>query len=83
MMARPKKDSEAINVRLERELIQQLDNFRRGQPDLPGRPEGIRRLLLIGLRHAPTLPPATTRTPARKRPAARMDMRQPARMGAA
>ena len=68
-MARPRKDSEAINVRLERVLLQQLDDFRRGQPDLPNRAEGIRRLMQIGVQHAPTLPPAAQPVPRRKRPA--------------
>ncbi len=42
---RPEIDSEAVNVRLTRDLIEHLDNFRRHQPDLPGRPEAIRRIL--------------------------------------
>ena len=31
------------------ELLETLDNWRRDQPDLPGRPEAIRRLIEIGL----------------------------------
>jgi len=46
---RPKVDSEAINVRMERPLIEGLDNWRREQADLPSRPEAIRRLVEKGL----------------------------------
>ncbi|WGR54780.1 ribbon-helix-helix protein, CopG family [Paracoccus versutus] len=43
---RPPVDSEAINLRLPRELIEALDNRRRLEPDLPTRPEMIRRALV-------------------------------------
>jgi metal-responsive CopG/Arc/MetJ family transcriptional regulator len=43
---RPHVDSEAINLRLPRELIEAIDNRRRGEPDLPTRPEMIRRALI-------------------------------------
>src|SRR5205085_2286368 len=36
-------------VRLPPELIKALDQWRRDQPDLPGRPEAIRRLIETGL----------------------------------
>lgn len=42
---RPEVDSEAVNVRLARQLLISLDNARRDMPDLPGRPEAIRRIL--------------------------------------
>jgi hypothetical protein len=42
---RPPVDTEAINVRLASAWIAKLDNWRRGQSDLPGRPEAIRRLI--------------------------------------
>ncbi|WEJ78480.1 ribbon-helix-helix protein, CopG family [Paracoccus versutus] len=45
-MAPPKKDTEAINLRLPRELIEAIDNRRRDEPDLPTRPEMIRRALV-------------------------------------
>ncbi len=32
------------------DALQNLDNWRRGQSDLPGRPEAIRRLVEIGLK---------------------------------
>lgn len=44
-MAPPKKDTEALTVRLSRAMIQALDNRRREEADLPTRPEMIRRLL--------------------------------------
>jgi hypothetical protein len=37
-------------VRLPPELLETLDNWRRDQPDLPGRPEAIRRLIEAGLK---------------------------------
>ncbi|BAQ70441.1 hypothetical protein NHU_03301 [Rhodovulum sulfidophilum] len=45
-MAPPKKDTEALTVRLSRELIDAIDDRRRVEPDLPTRPEMIRRALL-------------------------------------
>jgi hypothetical protein len=49
---RPSVDSEAVNVRMERPQISQLDDWRRRQPDLPTRPEAIRRLIELGLEAA-------------------------------
>lgn len=46
---RPPVDSEAVNVRMALDALQNLDDWRRKQPDLPGRPEAIRRLVEIGL----------------------------------
>ncbi|WP_145111524.1 ribbon-helix-helix protein, CopG family [Cereibacter sediminicola] len=45
-MAPPKKDTEALTLRLPRELIAALDDRRRIEPDLPTRPEMIRRALV-------------------------------------
>lgn len=45
-VAPPKKDTEAINLRLPRELIEALDDRRRIEADLPTRPEMIRRALV-------------------------------------
>lgn len=42
---RPKTGSIPIVVRLEPADVKALDDFRRGEPDLPTRPEGVRRLL--------------------------------------
>lgn len=44
-MGRPPVDTEAINLRLPRAMIDAIDDMRREQPDLPTRPEMIRRLL--------------------------------------
>ena len=38
-------DGEPVNVRYPTSALQQLDNWRRKQDDLPGRPEAIRRLV--------------------------------------
>jgi metal-responsive CopG/Arc/MetJ family transcriptional regulator len=38
-----------ISVRVETNLLKRLDNWRREQDDLPGRPEAIRRLLEIAI----------------------------------
>jgi hypothetical protein len=46
---RPSVDSEAVNVRMERPQLKLLDDWRRGQTDLPTRPEAIRRLIELGL----------------------------------
>ena len=45
-MAPPKKDTEALTLRLPRELIEALDDRRRIEADLPTRPEMIRRALV-------------------------------------
>ncbi|WP_198528133.1 hypothetical protein [Tritonibacter mobilis] len=45
-MAPPKKDTEALTLRLPRELIDMIDDRRRAEPDLPTRPEMIRRALV-------------------------------------
>ncbi len=48
-MAPPKKDTEALTLRLSREMIDAIDDRRRVEPDLPTRPEMIRRLLAEAL----------------------------------
>lgn len=50
---RPPVDTDAVTVRLRREVIAQIDDWRRGQDDLPTRPEAIRRLTAFGLTLAP------------------------------
>ena len=47
-IGRPSVDSEAVNVRLLRDLVVRLDDWRREQRDLPGRAEAIRRLKELG-----------------------------------
>ncbi|SOH95697.1 Ribbon-helix-helix protein, copG family [Monaibacterium marinum] len=44
-MAPPKKNTEALTVRLERDLIGLIDEARRREGDIPTRPEMIRRIL--------------------------------------
>lgn len=46
-LGRPTKETEAVNVRLELDVIQQLDDARRTEPDLPSRPEMIRRIMKL------------------------------------
>ncbi|WP_338092682.1 ribbon-helix-helix domain-containing protein [Leisingera aquaemixtae] len=45
-MAPPKKDTTALTLRLPRELIDAIDERRRLEPDVPTRPEMIRRALI-------------------------------------
>jgi metal-responsive CopG/Arc/MetJ family transcriptional regulator len=42
---RPKETGTLVGVRLQDHLLITLDNYRREQPDLPNRPEAIRRIL--------------------------------------
>jgi len=42
---RPKTDTEAITLRLPRAMIDAIDELRRHEPDIPTRPEMIRRIL--------------------------------------
>lgn len=44
-MAPPKKNTEPLTLRLSREIIEAIDDRRRAEPDLPTRPEMIRRAL--------------------------------------
>ena len=44
-MAPPKKYTEATTLRLPREMIAALDDLRRQEPEIPSRPEMIRRIL--------------------------------------
>ena len=45
-MGRPPVDTEAVTVRLPRELIAVLDDARRTDPEMPTRQEIIRRVLM-------------------------------------
>lgn len=47
---RPPVESEAVNVRLAVPALKDIDDWRREQDDLPGRPEAIRRLVELGLK---------------------------------
>lgn len=42
---RPPVDSERVDVRIQRELLDKLDNWRKSQADDPSRPEAVRRLI--------------------------------------
>lgn len=44
---RPKKDSEAVNVRMERDMLDALDRYIEGEEDRPNRPEAVRRILAV------------------------------------
>jgi hypothetical protein len=54
IMKSPKRRAAAIGepvlVRVQADMAKQLDDWRREQPDLPGRPEAIRRLVELGLK---------------------------------
>ena len=39
-----------VMVRVQPDMAKQLDDWRRKQEDLPGRPEAIRRLVELGLK---------------------------------
>lgn len=45
-MARPKSDTEAMNLRLSKEVLEALDDMRREEKDLPNRQEMVRRILV-------------------------------------
>jgi len=47
---RPKETGTLIGVRAQDDLLSAIDDWRRGQSDLPGRPEAIRRLVGLGLK---------------------------------
>lgn len=44
-MGRPTVDSEAVNVRMERALLEKVDAWRNNALEQPSRPEAIRRLV--------------------------------------
>jgi hypothetical protein len=41
---------ELVGVRIQPEMAKLLDDWRRQQEDLPGRPEAMRRLVEVGLK---------------------------------
>ena len=47
---RPAVESEAVTVRMTVDALRIIDDWRRKQDDLPGRPKAIRRLVEIGLK---------------------------------
>jgi len=44
-IGRPPVDSEQITVRIQRPMLDALDDWRERQDDKPGRPEAVRRIL--------------------------------------
>lgn len=42
---RPAVDTEPVNLRLPREMLDAIESYRREQPDIPTRPEAIRQML--------------------------------------
>jgi len=72
---RPAVESEAINVRMTSDALKSLDDWRRDQDDLPGRPEAIRRLVELGLAGAKKFaaPSQQTRAKAKKFAAEQID----------
>lgn len=44
-IGRPVADTEPVMIRMEREMIRQIDDYRRTLDDLPTRPEVIRRVM--------------------------------------
>jgi hypothetical protein len=47
---RPTTTGEPVMVRVQPDMAKALDDWRRTQNDLPGRPEAIRRLVELGLK---------------------------------
>jgi hypothetical protein len=46
---RPGQIGEMVSTRVQPEMIKLIDEWRRAQPDLPSRPEALRRLAMKGL----------------------------------
>lgn len=44
-MGRPRTDTEPVTIRMDRELLREIDAYRRVQEDLPSRPEVVRRVM--------------------------------------
>lgn len=44
-MGRPEVDTEPVTIRMHRDMIKQIDNYRRTLEELPSRPEVIRRVM--------------------------------------
>lgn len=50
---RPKVDSQSVTLRLPTAVIEQIDDLRREEPDVPTRPEMIRRIIALHLEKLP------------------------------
>ncbi|MBL3609161.1 hypothetical protein [Rhodovulum sulfidophilum] len=44
-MGRPKLDTEPVTIRMDRQMLKAIDDYRRVQDDLPSRPEVVRRVM--------------------------------------
>jgi metal-responsive CopG/Arc/MetJ family transcriptional regulator len=53
IMAPPKKDTEALTLRLGQDMIHAIDTIRRNEKDIPTRPEMIRRILQAWIEQNP------------------------------
>lgn len=63
-MGRPRTDAVPITLRLRPSAIAAIDNWRREQPDLPTRPEAVRRLVEKALGDGrPAVPPTDNEPP--------------------
>jgi hypothetical protein len=47
---RPEQTGTMVSTRIQPEMLERLDDWRRAQPDLPSRPEALRRLAEQALR---------------------------------
>jgi len=48
-MGRPKLDTEPVTIRMDRQMLKAIDDYRRVQDDLPSRPEVVRRVMTVWL----------------------------------
>lgn len=44
-MGRPTADTEPVTIRMDREMLRAIDDYRREHEDLPSRPEVVRRVM--------------------------------------
>lgn len=44
-MGRPKLDTEPVTIRMDRQMLKAIDDYRRLHDDLPSRPEVVRRVM--------------------------------------
>lgn len=55
-MGRPETDTDPVTIRMSRDMIRAIDDYRRSQDDLPTRPEVIRRVMADFLAGLPAKP---------------------------
>ena len=58
-MGRPPADTEPVTIRMDREMLRAIDDYRREQADLPSRPEVVRRVMAEWLARRATEGPET------------------------